>query len=160
MLLEEHNIDGSVVATDLSTDALQRSTQARYSTREIAGLSPERIARHLTASAGESAPAAADAGKAGEEFAWLIAKWRCNEKWEKTEATPAFESTATLTGLNVVNGVWLTWTYIQDASPANPNPPKGADLWGYDVCLHEVEPATGKVLKDYAASARANFLAG
>ncbi len=53
MLLEEHNIDGSVVATDLSTTAVQRTVQARYSAREITGLSPERIARHLTASAGE-----------------------------------------------------------------------------------------------------------
>jgi chemotaxis methyl-accepting protein methylase len=48
MVLEEQGIQGSVVATDLSTTALARTTAARYSTREIAGLSASRIARHLT----------------------------------------------------------------------------------------------------------------
>jgi chemotaxis protein methyltransferase CheR len=48
MLLEEHGIDGSVIATDLSTAALQRTQAARYSARELAGLSAERIDRHLT----------------------------------------------------------------------------------------------------------------
>lgn len=48
MLLEEHGIDGRVIATDLSTEALRRTTAARYSTRELSGLSPDRIARHLT----------------------------------------------------------------------------------------------------------------
>jgi chemotaxis protein methyltransferase CheR len=47
MLLDEHRIDGSVIATDLSTAALHRTATARYSTRELTGLSPERIARHL-----------------------------------------------------------------------------------------------------------------
>ncbi|MEC5150062.1 protein-glutamate O-methyltransferase CheR [Cryobacterium sp. GrIS_2_6] len=47
MVLEENGIEGSVVATDVSTSALQRTRAASYSTREIAGLSPERVARHL-----------------------------------------------------------------------------------------------------------------
>jgi chemotaxis methyl-accepting protein methylase len=48
MLLEEQGIDGFVIATDLSTAALQRTAAARYTQRELTGLSPERIARHLT----------------------------------------------------------------------------------------------------------------
>ena len=48
MLLEEQGIAGSVIGTDLSTTALQRTVAARYVTRELSGLSPRRIARHLT----------------------------------------------------------------------------------------------------------------
>jgi chemotaxis protein methyltransferase CheR len=48
MLLEEQGVDGRVIATDLSTAALQRTTTARYTSRELSGLSPERIAAHLT----------------------------------------------------------------------------------------------------------------
>ena len=48
MLLEEQGIDGSVIATDLSTQALERTSAARYAPRELTGLSPARIARHLT----------------------------------------------------------------------------------------------------------------
>jgi len=48
MVLEEQGVQGSVVATDLSTTALARTTAARYSSREIAALSASRIARHLT----------------------------------------------------------------------------------------------------------------
>jgi chemotaxis protein methyltransferase CheR len=48
MLLEEQYIDGRVIATDLSTAALQRTTEARYSGRELSGLSAERIAIHTT----------------------------------------------------------------------------------------------------------------
>jgi chemotaxis protein methyltransferase CheR len=48
MLLEEHRINGSVIATDLSTQALERTTTARYAPRELTGLSPDRIARHMT----------------------------------------------------------------------------------------------------------------
>jgi chemotaxis protein methyltransferase CheR len=51
MLLEEHRINGSVVATDLSTQALERTTTACYAPRELTGLSPERIASHLTETA-------------------------------------------------------------------------------------------------------------
>ena len=51
MLLEEQGIDGSVIATDLSTAALQRTAAARYATRELSGLSPGRIASHLTRTA-------------------------------------------------------------------------------------------------------------
>ena len=47
MLLEELSIDGSVIATDLATTALQRTVAARYGPREVSGLSPSRIARHL-----------------------------------------------------------------------------------------------------------------
>jgi len=47
MLLEEHDVDGQVIATDLSTDALQRTKAAWYSAREVTGLSADRIARHL-----------------------------------------------------------------------------------------------------------------
>jgi chemotaxis methyl-accepting protein methylase len=48
MLLDELRIDGSVIATDLSTAALQRARAARYSARELTGLSPARIDRHLS----------------------------------------------------------------------------------------------------------------
>ena len=48
MLLEEEGIDGRVIATDLSTDALKRTNAARYSARELSGLSADRIARHLS----------------------------------------------------------------------------------------------------------------
>jgi chemotaxis protein methyltransferase CheR len=47
MTLDELKIDGSVIATDLSTAALQRTEQASYAQRELTGLSPERLARHL-----------------------------------------------------------------------------------------------------------------
>jgi chemotaxis protein methyltransferase CheR len=48
MVLEELCIAGSVIATDLSTSALQRTATATYQTRELTGLSPDRVARHLT----------------------------------------------------------------------------------------------------------------
>jgi chemotaxis protein methyltransferase CheR len=48
MVLEEQGIDGSVLATDLSTSALERTAAATYSTREIGGLSTLRRRRHLT----------------------------------------------------------------------------------------------------------------
>ena len=51
MLLEEQGIDGSVIATDLSTAALERTATARYTGRELSGLSPGRLARHLTRTA-------------------------------------------------------------------------------------------------------------
>jgi chemotaxis protein methyltransferase CheR len=47
MLLEEHRMEGSVIATDLSTKALHRTATASYSAQELSGLSPERTARHL-----------------------------------------------------------------------------------------------------------------
>lgn len=47
MVLEEQGIDGSVVATDLSTAALRRSAAARYTSREMSGLSSERVSRHM-----------------------------------------------------------------------------------------------------------------
>jgi chemotaxis methyl-accepting protein methylase len=48
MVLEEQGIDGSVLATDLSTSALERTAAATYDTREISGLSTLRRRRHLT----------------------------------------------------------------------------------------------------------------
>jgi chemotaxis protein methyltransferase CheR len=48
MVLEEQGINGRVIATDLSTAALQRTRAATYTSRELFGLSPERIAAHLT----------------------------------------------------------------------------------------------------------------
>jgi chemotaxis methyl-accepting protein methylase len=50
MLLEEADTDGTVIATDLSTAALHRTTEARYLPRELSGLSPERLARHFSRS--------------------------------------------------------------------------------------------------------------
>jgi len=50
MLLAERAIPGSVVATDLSTTALQRTVQGRYHEREVSGLSSERLERYLTRS--------------------------------------------------------------------------------------------------------------
>jgi chemotaxis protein methyltransferase CheR len=47
MVLEEQGIEGSVLATDVSTAALRRTHAARYEGRELAGLSPERMARHV-----------------------------------------------------------------------------------------------------------------
>jgi chemotaxis protein methyltransferase CheR len=48
MLLAEQGVDGSVLATDLSTSALARTAAATYSSREIGGLSPHRRVRHLS----------------------------------------------------------------------------------------------------------------
>jgi chemotaxis methyl-accepting protein methylase len=48
MLLEEKALEGSVLATDLSTSALARTAAGQYKTREIGGVSPLRRARHLT----------------------------------------------------------------------------------------------------------------
>ncbi|MEP6981645.1 MAG: CheR family methyltransferase, partial [Nakamurella sp.] len=48
MVLAEQGLAGSVVATDLSTSAVQRTATGRYSTREMSGLTAERIARHFT----------------------------------------------------------------------------------------------------------------
>ena len=47
MLLDEHGIAGSVIASDISEAALHRTNLGRYSAREIRGLSAARIARHL-----------------------------------------------------------------------------------------------------------------
>ncbi len=48
MALQEQNLDGTVYATDLSNDAVARTQNAYYTTRELAGLSPQRIVRHLS----------------------------------------------------------------------------------------------------------------
>ncbi len=49
IVLSELGIEGSVVATDLSTAAVRRTAAGRYSGREMAGLSRERVDRHFTA---------------------------------------------------------------------------------------------------------------
>jgi chemotaxis methyl-accepting protein methylase len=48
MVLEEQGIAGNVVASDLSTAALHRTDAGRYAQREVSGLSPARLARHMT----------------------------------------------------------------------------------------------------------------
>jgi chemotaxis protein methyltransferase CheR len=48
MVLEEQGIAGTVIASDLSTAALQRTEAGRYAPREVSGLSPARLARHMT----------------------------------------------------------------------------------------------------------------
>ncbi len=48
MVLEEQGIAGNVIASDLSTAALQRTDAGRYALREVSGLSPARLARHMT----------------------------------------------------------------------------------------------------------------
>jgi chemotaxis methyl-accepting protein methylase len=50
MVLDEQGLDGSVVATDLSTAALRRTVTARYTRRELTGLSPDRLARYFVPS--------------------------------------------------------------------------------------------------------------
>ena len=47
ILLEEGGIDGSVVASELSTDALRRTDAARYTRRELSGVSATRLAQHF-----------------------------------------------------------------------------------------------------------------
>lgn len=79
-----------------------------------------------------SSLAGADTGKAGSEFGYFIGKWRCDEKWSKTSFSPAYESTSTLIATDDTDGVWIAWSYVQDASAGNQHPPKGNDLWGYD----------------------------
>jgi chemotaxis protein methyltransferase CheR len=50
MVLAESGLqDWQVVASDISTKALARTTAARYAERELGGLSPDRRARHLVA---------------------------------------------------------------------------------------------------------------
>ena len=51
MVMAEHHIAGTVLATDLSTAALERTADANYTTRELSGVSPERFERHLTRTA-------------------------------------------------------------------------------------------------------------
>jgi chemotaxis protein methyltransferase CheR len=48
MVLEEAGVDGRVIATDLSTEALRRTSTARYTTRELGGLPLDRVGAHLT----------------------------------------------------------------------------------------------------------------
>ena len=52
MVLDEAGRDGTVMATDVSTRALERAASARYSTRELSGLSAARRDRYLVATPG------------------------------------------------------------------------------------------------------------
>jgi len=79
-----------------------------------------------------TAAAGNDATKAGSEFGYFVGTWKCQEKWDKSDVSPAYESTSTLVATNNTNGVWVAWSYVQDASKAMPQPPSGNDLWGYD----------------------------
>lgn len=50
ILLDEHGrTDCSILATDISTTALERAARGFYSPRELRGLSPDRIARYFVA---------------------------------------------------------------------------------------------------------------
>jgi hypothetical protein len=74
----------------------------------------------------------ADQPSAGKEFGYFVGTWKCQEKWSKSDITPAYDSTSTLVAANNTDGVWVAWSYVQDASAKNPTPTKGNDLWGYD----------------------------
>jgi chemotaxis protein methyltransferase CheR len=51
MLLEEQDVAGRVIGTDVSTKALRRAAAGHYLAREVSGLSPRRIASHLNRTA-------------------------------------------------------------------------------------------------------------
>jgi chemotaxis protein methyltransferase CheR len=53
MVLDEQAVPGSVIATDVSTQALRRTSEGSYQGRELAGLSPARRDRYLTAGSGD-----------------------------------------------------------------------------------------------------------
>lgn len=76
--------------------------------------------------------AAPEGPSGGKEFGYFVGTWKCQEKWSKTDFEPAFESTSTLVAQNNTDGVWVAWSYVQDAKDKNPPPTKGNDLWGYD----------------------------
>ena len=82
--------------------------------------------------AAATATAGGDATKAGTEFDYFVGTWKCQESWQKSDISPAYESTATLVAADNTDGAWVAWSYVQDASATMPQPPKGNDLWGYD----------------------------
>jgi chemotaxis protein methyltransferase CheR len=53
MVLDEQAVPGSVIATDVSTQALQRTSEGSYRSRELRGLSQARRQRYLTGGSGE-----------------------------------------------------------------------------------------------------------
>ncbi|RYB03473.1 SpoVR family protein [Lichenibacterium ramalinae] len=55
---------------------------------------------------------------------------------------------------NVLNGVLMSERETREVLQHL------ADLWGYDVHMREVDQASGKLLKEHSASARATFLQG
>jgi hypothetical protein len=79
-----------------------------------------------------TATAGNDATKAGSEFGYFVGTWKCQEKWDKSDISPAYESTSTLVAADNTKGVWVVWSYVQDPSKAMPQPPSGNDMWGYD----------------------------
>jgi chemotaxis protein methyltransferase CheR len=50
MVLDEQAVQGSVIATDVSTHALRRTSEGSYRSQELTGLSPARRERYLTGS--------------------------------------------------------------------------------------------------------------
>jgi chemotaxis protein methyltransferase CheR len=52
MVLDEQGVPGSVIATDVSTQALRRTSEGSYRSRELTGLSPARRTRYLTDGSG------------------------------------------------------------------------------------------------------------
>ena len=52
MILDEQAVPGSVIATDVSTQALRRTSEASYDSRELMGLSSARRDRYLTGGPG------------------------------------------------------------------------------------------------------------
>lgn len=73
-----------------------------------------------------------DATRVQTEFGYFVGTWHCDEKWLATTMWPAYSSTAILQATSDIDGVWLVWSYQQQASPQVRNPGKGADFWGYD----------------------------
>jgi chemotaxis methyl-accepting protein methylase len=53
MVLDEQAVPGSVIATDVSTQALRRTSEGSYHRREMMGLSPARRDRYLTGGSGD-----------------------------------------------------------------------------------------------------------
>jgi chemotaxis protein methyltransferase CheR len=53
MVLDEQAVPGSVIATDVSTRALGRTSEGSYRSRELTGLSPARRDRYLTGGSGD-----------------------------------------------------------------------------------------------------------
>jgi chemotaxis protein methyltransferase CheR len=53
MVLDEQAVPGSVIATDVSTQALRRTSEGSYRSRELGGLSPARRQRYLTGGSGD-----------------------------------------------------------------------------------------------------------
>lgn len=77
-------------------------------------------------------PTPAEMMRVHTEFGYFTGTWRCAEEWSKTDFSPAYKSVAILKAVDDIDGVWMVWSYQQQASAENPHPAKGADFWGYD----------------------------